>query len=311
MGASMSKVVAFANAKGGVGKTTAALSMAEASAHLGKSTLLIDLDLQINASITLAGDCIDDMLPWRRNQTIEDYLEERWQNRIPNPLNYIDRSQRVHLLSGSPSITFFERRVLIWRDTVFEARNCVNFWMLDVLRAAKQHYDLVICDTPPGLSLLAESAIKSADLIVVPQIPDRLSTQGLQRYAKYFQEDLEMSDVARRTAVFINMFDGRTDVAERYADAIRREAMQPSFPYRVFQNQYRAKVAFKESMDRSRNKRFEEIWAGVDADVLAATRELWSLLGWIRDEGASNENLASSAGSGPSGSRERKGTGRT
>jgi chromosome partitioning protein len=255
----MSKIVAFANAKGGVGKTTLALSMAESSAYLGKTTLLIDLDLQINASITLAGDCIDDMLPWRRGQTIEDYLEERWHGRVPTPLNYIDRSQRVHLLSGSPSITFFERRVLVWRDTVFEARNCVNFWMLDVLRTARQHYDLIVCDTPPGLSLLAESAIKSADLIVVPQIPDRLSTQGLQRYAKYFQEDLELSDVAHRTVVFINMFDVRTDVAETYAEAIRRESKLPIFPYRVFENQYKAKVAFKEAMDISRTKRFEEV----------------------------------------------------
>lgn len=293
----MSKVVAFANAKGGVGKTTLALSMAEASAYLGKSTLLIDLDLQINASMTLAGDCVDEMLPWRRGQTIEDYLEERWQGRIPSPLNYIDRSHRVHLLSGSPSITFFERRVLIWRDTIFEARNCVNFWMLDVLRAARDHYDLIICDTPPGLSLLAESAIKSADLIVVPQIPDRLSTQGLQRYAKYFREDLELSDVAHRTVVFVNMFDGRTDVAEAYASAIRRESKQPIFPYRVFENQYRAKVAFKEAMDTSRKKRFEEVWSGVDTDVLAATRELWLLLGWVEGEETSHEASTSRTGS--------------
>lgn len=302
----MSKVVAFANAKGGVGKTTLALSIAEASAYLGKNTLLIDLDLQINASMTLAGDCIDDMLPWRRGQTIEDYLEERWQGRMPSPLNFIDRSHRVHLLSGSPNITFFERRVLIWRDTVFEARNCINFWMLDVLRAARQHYDLIVCDTPPGLSLLAESAIKSADLIVVPQIPDRLSTQGLQRYAKYFQEDLELSDVAHRTAVFINMFDGRTDVAETYAEAIRRESKLPIFPYRVFYNQYKAKVAFKEAMDTSRKKRFDEIWSGVDSDVLAATRELWSLLGWVEGEGAANEVDSDSTGSSTSGGRERK-----
>ena len=108
----------------------------------------------------------------------------------------------------------------------------------------------------------------------------------MQRYAKYFQEDLELADVAHRTAVFINMFDGRTGVADTYAEAIRRESRQPIFPYRVFKNQYKAKVAFKEAMDTSRTRRFEEVWAGVDSDVLAATRELWSLLGWVDGEGA-------------------------
>jgi hypothetical protein len=55
------------------------------------------------------------------------------------------------------------------------------------------------------------------------------------------------------------MFDVRTDVAETYAEAIRRESKLPIFPYRVFENQYKAKVAFKEAMDISRTKRFEEV----------------------------------------------------
>jgi cellulose biosynthesis protein BcsQ len=58
----MSKIVAYANMKGGVGKTTLALSMAEASASMRKNVLVVDLDLQINASMTLAGDGVDDML---------------------------------------------------------------------------------------------------------------------------------------------------------------------------------------------------------------------------------------------------------
>ena len=188
----MSKIVAYANMKGGVGKTTLAVSMAEASAFQGKSVLLIDLDLQINASMTIAGDRVEDMLPWRRGQTIEDYLEERRHGRDANPMNYVDRSRSVHLFSGSPSITLFERRILVWRSTVFAARNAIRNWMHDVLNIARNQYDLVICDCPPGLSLLAEAAIAVADAIVVPQVPDRLSIQGLQLYAKYLRQDLAL-----------------------------------------------------------------------------------------------------------------------
>lgn len=279
----MSKTVAFANMKGGVGKTTLALSMAEATASQGKSVLLIDLDLQINASMTLAGDRVEDMLPWRRQQTIEDYLEERWQDRKPKAMSFVDQSRGVHLLSGSPSITLFERRMLVWRDTVFAARNVVKFWMYDVLDEARSHYDLVICDCPPGLSLLAEAAIASADVIVVPQVPDRLSTQGLQLYSKYLQEDLNLSNVAERTAVFINMMDSRTGVAKEYAEAIRREAGNAKFPYRVFKTQYSDSVVYKRAMDRSRRLPFRDIYAEVGDTVLAATRELWTMLGWIKN----------------------------
>jgi cellulose biosynthesis protein BcsQ len=155
--------------------------------------------------------------------------------------------------------------------------------MYDVLDQARNQYDLIVCDCPPGLSLLAEAAIASADIIVVPQVPDRLSTQGLQLYAKYLKEDLELSNVAERTAVFINMMDHRTGVASEYADAIRREAGNAKFPYRVFAAQYNDAVAYKRAMERSRRLPFSEVYAGVEGTVLAATRELWTMLGWIED----------------------------
>jgi hypothetical protein len=133
------------------------------------------------------------------------------------------------------------------------------------------------------LSLLAEAAIASANIIVVPQVPDRLSTQGLQLYSRYLKEDLELANVAERTAVFINMMDLRTSVARDYAEAIRREAGNAEFPYRVFTTEYADAVAYKRAMDQSRRRSFSEIYTGVEGTVLAATRELWTMLGWIKD----------------------------
>src|SRR5262249_38645778 len=156
------------------GKTTFALSIAEGSAAAGKDVLLIDLDLQINASLTLFSGKGDDMLPWRHQRTIEDYLEARRRNVPAHVMTFVDQSNDVDLLSGSPAITLFERRVLVSCGAVAEARLSFMAWMLDILEEAKHHYELIVCDCPPGLSLISEAALASADLIVVPQVPDRL-----------------------------------------------------------------------------------------------------------------------------------------
>ena len=155
---------------------------------------------------------------------------------------------------------------------MFAARNVIKYWMYDVLDAARNQYDLIICDCPPGLSLLAEAAIAAANVIVVPQVPDRLSTQGLQLYAKYLKEDLELSHIAERTGVFINRMDEQTLVARQYAEAIRREAGNAEFPYSVFDTEFGDAVAYKRAMDRSREasqrKPSRTVQAEIDAKKL-------------------------------------------
>jgi chromosome partitioning protein len=287
----MSKIVAFVNMKGGVGKTTASLSMAEASGSNGKRTLFIDLDLQINASMTVVGNCSDDFLPWRRHSTIEDVLENFWQQRNIGISNFITQYGFVYLLSGSPSITLFERRLLAAHSNFYEARNTADRWMEYILYQARQTYDLIICDTPPGLSLLSEAAIRKADLIVIPQAPDRLSTQGLQLYARYLNLDLEVADIMHRTCVFINK-RGHNGVANEYEELIRAEAGLPRFPYKVFDTVYGDSVAFKRAMDRSggdpHRAEFDQLWRAVSSEVKAATRELWQFLGWIETDDRPN-----------------------
>jgi cellulose biosynthesis protein BcsQ len=288
MGALMSKIVAFVNMKGGVGKTTVSLSMAEASAAMGKKTLLIDLDLQINASMTVIGNYPNDQLPWKRHNTIEDILENFWQRRSVNISNFTLKFGLTHLLAGSPSITLFERRLLCSSSNFYEARLTADHWMSAILNQALKTYDLVICDTPPGLSLLSEASIRKADLIVIPQAPDQLSTQGIQLYARYLGLDLQLSDIMHRTTVFINK-RGHNRVAKDYENAIRADAGRPQFPYKVFENIYGDSVAFKRAMDRSnitepQRVQFQQLWGPIANEVTAATRELWQFLGWVETD---------------------------
>jgi cellulose biosynthesis protein BcsQ len=274
----MSKVVACANTKGGVGKTTVALSLAECSAILGKSTLVIDLDLQINASTTLVGDTGE---PWKVGNTIEDYLRARHLNQPASPNSLITPiTANLGLLSGKLSIVLFERELLARGGVPFAATTSVMAWLGDLLDDLKPHYSLIVFDTPPGLSILAECAIRAADLIVVPQVPDKLSSKGIDVYAKYLTDHLGLDAAGQKSAVLINMVPARrTRTATRYIEEIVAMAGIGAFPYRVFATQYPDSTLFRRAMEREGHRRFFRWWGRMDAHVIAATRELWSFLG--------------------------------
>jgi cellulose biosynthesis protein BcsQ len=266
--------------KGGVGKTTVAMSFAEGSAFLGRRTLVIDLDLQLNASMTLVSDR-DGNEPWKRNKTVEDYFQGRRTGTRVKAMSLIEHiDHNVHLLSGKLSLVLFERELLTRSNAVFAASNHISTWLGDLIKEVKPNYDLIIFDTPPGLSILAECSIKEAHLVVVPQAPDRLSTQGIEVYANYLTKYLDLKKVGQKTAVFINMQPSPiTNVAKEHIKQIKEMAGKRDFPYRLFDTHYTMLDAFRGAMQRERPAAFDKLWKGVGDSVIAANRELWRFLG--------------------------------
>lgn len=190
--------IAVANMKGGVGKTTTVVSLAEALAadDAGKRVLVVDLDPQASASVAIAGDdmlaeLIDD------GRTLEAFLEARLIHGRKADLDVVIRKQvstvwhsnnqlDLSLLPCGPDLRMVERELLYEltnRDFSMDAIDGKIWRLFDKdFTALKTLYDYIVFDCAPGISPVTEAAIRIADLVIVPTIPDYLSIYGLNAF---------------------------------------------------------------------------------------------------------------------------------
>lgn len=190
------KIIAVANMKGGVGKTTMVVSTSEAFAADGYRVLVIDLDAQASASVCFAGDSLLAKL-LKDNLTIDALLENRLvgdrkikiasciRSNISN-VTYQNDQLSISLLPASYKLRTFEFKIIhALTDSGHSWDKIVNLLFKAIeqqLESAIPNYDYVIIDCAPGISIMTEAAIRLADLVIVPTIPDFLSTYGLQSF---------------------------------------------------------------------------------------------------------------------------------
>jgi cellulose biosynthesis protein BcsQ len=190
------RVIAVANMKGGVGKTATVVGVAEAFAARGKSVLVIDLDAQANASICIAGDATLSEL-MRSQRTIDGFINEFTRNGwstsfdtyIRNDVSNVSHRDKVlnlALLASSPALRDLERDLIYHLTLRQKSMSDIVEALWDLIqeqfRQSKQEFDFIIIDCAPGISVLTEVSIRLADLVVIPTIPDFLSTFGLDAF---------------------------------------------------------------------------------------------------------------------------------
>lgn len=185
------RLVSIINMKGGVGKSTTAVALAETLAHHHRRrVLLIDLDPQTNASIMIAGPEKWNLLR-ESERTLDLYFEAYAYNTNPKPFRSLIENKvsdlkskpDVSLLAAAPELRTVERELI----EVFVKRGYkvdgIQRWVLErIAQGFKQvanDFDYILIDCPPGISLFAEAALIAADAIVVPTIPDYVSRLGL------------------------------------------------------------------------------------------------------------------------------------
>lgn len=192
--------LAIANMKGGVGKTTTVVMLAEGLAASGYSVLVVDLDPQASASVSLAGEnTLAQMI--RAGRTLDAYLALRIvRDERPDLTARIHRGISLSSLAGAPltlsllpSGPFLR---VIEREITYElTRRNYNMnaiegelWRLFRKEFAPltEQFDYVLYDCAPGISPMTEIAVRACDLVVVASIPDFLSTFGLAAFFQTF-----------------------------------------------------------------------------------------------------------------------------
>lgn len=188
------KRVAIANLKGGVGKSTTTLFVAEHWAMTGRRVLVVDLDPQANSSFMLLSR---EGLRQAEiaHKTVPHLFEDAQRKLETQAVSYISdasdlvelrnglRSGYVKLLPAVPWLWFeeyeFDRLTYLKGQDPVQARYEV---LVNFLARVERHFDVVIFDCPPGFSSLTRCAVRLADLIVSPTLADDVSMRSLRDF---------------------------------------------------------------------------------------------------------------------------------
>ena len=268
------KIISIANMKGGVGKTTLTVSLADGLAHSRRcKVLVVDLDFQLNSSQVLWG-VRGSIFPWDNNKHIAHYLinydsntKYILQDRIIQK-NIISRDEahqpggRISLLSSSPELRLTER-LLLSKITPLEKCEAFFHEVFDAItNEVIEKYDVVIIDCPPGISLLAEVALKRSDMILVPVAPSRLASEGIKSFDKF----LNLMSLSNKSWTFLSRMTP-TKLSKSFRIGIRKK-------YRTLDNEYREMVDFANAMELDPKKKMTQKYAGVINQVVALSNEV-------------------------------------
>ena len=206
VGERRARIIAIANQKGGVGKTTTAVNLATAFAEAGRRVLLIDLDPQGNASTGLGfptearGPTTYDLL--RGDSELDTAM-------VPTVV------LRLFLMPGSADLAGIELEM--------SQENRREFLLARMLRGQLGVFDEVLIDCPPSLNLLTINALVAADTILVPLQCEFYALEGLAQLMRTIERVQQgLNPRLALEGVLLTMYDQRNNLSEQVAADVRR-----------------------------------------------------------------------------------------
>lgn len=216
----MTRVLALANQKGGVAKTTTVVSLGAALAELGRRVLVVDLDPQACLTFSLGYD------PDALTVSVHDVLL----GRVGAGMAVIGTFDGVELLPATIDLAGVE--------TALATRTGREYVLREALEPVLARYDHVLLDAPPSLGLLTINALTAADEVLVPLQCEALSHRGVGQLLDTVHDVQRLTNADLRVlGVLPTLYDGRTaharavlaDISGRYG----LEVLSPPVPRSV------------------------------------------------------------------------------
>lgn len=201
------KIIAIANQKGGVAKTTTTHNLGVALAAAGKKVLLIDLDSQASLTISVG------LEPLEMQRTVVDLLKK---DSVPAKECIQKLNERLHIVTSIIDLAPMEMEMLsrASREKILDR----------ALKPVREDYDFILIDCPPQLSILTINALSCADGVIIPVKTDYLAYRGLTQLQDSIREIQELINPELKVlGVIATLYDTRVTDDREILNLLKKE----------------------------------------------------------------------------------------